>query len=383
MLYCNITRLSQVLQQLLQNTDHQNRCHRHGLEHMHTPFRISLPGTASTLMLLVLIFGIFQTSQAKANSNVVVTLSPVHSITSAIMKGVTDPQLLIDKQSSAHHLSLRPSQARMLQNAELVIRVSSALESFLDETLQAMGDKSRLLTLAGIDTSFLLAVRQPLMSAPLGSQGSQGSQNLQASDTKNVKNSNELKQTDGAHFMDSRAIDTHLWMNPQIVIQWINPIALELSHLDPDNSERYQLNASRLIQRLNELDKHIANSVADIEKPVLVVYHDSYQYFEKHYGLRSVAALHDHADNRVGARSLQALFKQLDATETQSQKTQERYCLLVPPTQLEAGIVSQLTDKSRVQIVETDVLGWHLKPGPDLYFEMMQELADGLSACAS
>jgi len=365
MLYCNIPGLSKVVQQVQQNNDHQSQCQRH----MHSPLRCLRLPTENTLMLLVLVCCIFHTPYSNANSNVVVTLSPVHSITSAIMQGVTDPQLLIDKQSSAHHLSLRPSQARMLQNAALVIRVSSALESFLDETLQAMGDKSRLLTLAGIEPSFLLAVRQPRKSAPLG--------NL------NFQDSNSLKQTDGTRLMDNRAIDTHLWMNPQIVMQWIKPIASELGDLDPENAKRYLLNASRVSQRLGELDRDIANSVAAIEKPVLVVYHDSYQYFEKQYGLRSVAALHDHADNRVGARSLQALFKQLDATETPRDHKQQRYCLLVPPTQLEAGIVSQITDNDRVQIVETDVLGWHFKPGPDLYFEMMQELADGLSACAA
>jgi len=96
-----------------------------------------------------------------------------------------------------------------------------------------------------------------------------------------------------------------------------------------------------------------------------------------------VAALHDHADNRVGARSLQTLFKQLDSIESASDNESEHYCLLVPPTQLDAGIVSQLTNKDRVKIATTDPLGWHFKSGPDMYFQMMQELADGVSACAS
>ena len=166
-------------------------------------------------------------------------------------------------------------------------------------------------------------------------------------------------------------------------MQWVMPIANELAELAPQNAEIYQRNASQLVQRLNQLDNDISKSIAGMEKPILVVYHDSYQYFEKHYGLQSVAALHDHADNRVGARSLQALFKQLDTIETGIENESERYCLLVPPAQLETGIVGQLTDDNRVQIVKTDPLGWHFEPGPDLYFNMMQELADGLSACAA
>jgi len=87
------------------------------------------------------------------------------------MAGVAD-ELLIDKQGSAHHLSLRPSQARMLQNAELVIRVSAGLEGFLDDTLQSMGGKSRLLTLAGIDPSYLLGIRESLKAGSFSAANS-------------------------------------------------------------------------------------------------------------------------------------------------------------------------------------------------------------------
>ena len=340
---------------------------------------ITLAGLSLTLtnwlIVLVLVCSSLYASGSHASSNVVVTLSPIHSITSAITKGARDPDLLIDKQGSAHHLSLRPSQARMLQNAELVIRVSAGLESFLDQTLQSMGGKSRLLTLATIDSSSLLAIRESLHLKSLGNHSLRN----------NSEHGAQAGNSDGnaANNADSIAIDTHLWMSPQIVKQWVKPIALELSQLDPQYAELYQLNASELIQRLDELDKHIAESIEAIEKPVLVVYHDSYQYFEKRYGLQSVAALHDHADNRVGARSLQALFKQLEAHDTDAEQNSERFCLLVPPAQLEAGIVEQLTDNDHLRIVKTDPLGWHFKPGPDFYFEMMRELADGLSACAS
>lgn len=56
----------------------------------------------------------------------------------------------------------------MLQRASLIIRVSAGLEGFLDHTLQSMGGQSRLLTLADVNQSYLLAIRESLKSKPFG-----------------------------------------------------------------------------------------------------------------------------------------------------------------------------------------------------------------------
>jgi zinc transport system substrate-binding protein len=52
--------------------------------------------------------------------NVVVSIKPVHSLVAGVMQGVDEPVLLVKGTGSEHSYSLRPSEARSLQNADVV-----------------------------------------------------------------------------------------------------------------------------------------------------------------------------------------------------------------------------------------------------------------------
>ena len=75
---------------------------------------------------------------ALAAPDVVVSIAPVHSLVAAVMTGVGEPKLLVPPGASPHAFSLRPSDARALSNAEIVVRVGTDLETFLDKPLKAL-----------------------------------------------------------------------------------------------------------------------------------------------------------------------------------------------------------------------------------------------------
>ena len=74
----------------------------------------------------------------KAEINVVTSIKPLHSLTSYIMDGVGEPELIIDGVASPHNFQIKPSHAKMLQNADLVIWVGEDLESFLPTALKSI-----------------------------------------------------------------------------------------------------------------------------------------------------------------------------------------------------------------------------------------------------
>ena len=52
--------------------------------------------------------------------DVVVSIKPIHALVAGVMQGVGTQHLLLNDQQSPHHFALKPSQARLLQQAELV-----------------------------------------------------------------------------------------------------------------------------------------------------------------------------------------------------------------------------------------------------------------------
>lgn len=86
-------------------------------------------------------------SGATAAPNVVVSIKPVHSLVAAIMRGVGEPQLIVDGAASPHTYNLRPSNARTLEKADLVFWVGPGLEAFLQKPLEALTSKATVVEL--------------------------------------------------------------------------------------------------------------------------------------------------------------------------------------------------------------------------------------------
>ena len=78
----------------------------------------------------------FNNVGAQSTPNVVVSIKPIHSIVSALMEGVSKPQLLLDSNVSAHTFHLKPSQLNLLSNADLVITIGDYFEIGLKKTLR-------------------------------------------------------------------------------------------------------------------------------------------------------------------------------------------------------------------------------------------------------
>ena len=81
-------------------------------------------------------------SEAVPGPVVVATIPPVHSLTYMVMTGVGRPRLLLAKGASPHDYALKPSDARALTRARLVIWVGPGLESFLSKPLKTLARRA-------------------------------------------------------------------------------------------------------------------------------------------------------------------------------------------------------------------------------------------------
>ncbi|MGR3636002.1 MAG: metal ABC transporter solute-binding protein, Zn/Mn family, partial [Shimia sp.] len=69
---------------------------------------------------------------------VVADIAPVHSLVVQVMEGVGTPDLLMQPTVSPHGYALRPSEARALQNADLVFWVGHELTPQLEGVFESL-----------------------------------------------------------------------------------------------------------------------------------------------------------------------------------------------------------------------------------------------------
>ena len=117
-------------------------------------FYLKLSLIISTISLLSIM------SYANAETKVVASIKPLHSLVSYVMDGVGTPDILVDGSASPHTFQLKPSHATMLQEADIVFWIGEDLESFLETPLESIAANSRHVTLMESNEIELLKFRE-------------------------------------------------------------------------------------------------------------------------------------------------------------------------------------------------------------------------------
>ena len=107
-------------------------------------YNIFMINRIQTYILIVFISIFSLISSVNAELKVVASIKPLHSLTSYLMDGVGKPDVIVDGYNSPHGFSLKPSHAKMLENADLVIWIGEDLETFLEKPLKTIAKKTFL-----------------------------------------------------------------------------------------------------------------------------------------------------------------------------------------------------------------------------------------------
>jgi len=280
---------------------------------------------------------------------VVVSIAPLHSLVAGVMAGVEQPRLLLPQGASPHTYAMLPSDARALRDATLVVWVGEGLEAFLRKPLATLSRDASLLTVAELPGLQLLPARE----------------HADWNDDHHDHDHDHDHSASGQH-------DWHLWLDPRNAAVIVDAVAERLGRLDPANAARYRDNARALRARLDLLDRELTAALSAVRDQPYVVFHDAYQYFEHRYGLRSVGAITVNPERPPGARRVAELHRKLEAQGVR--------CLFREP-QFESNLVQAIVRGTSVPVGVLDPEGATRQPGPELYFELMRDLAVSLNDC--
>jgi zinc transport system substrate-binding protein len=318
----------------------------------------------SASMLLLIAVGV-QPAQAEPLL-VVVTIPPIHSLAAAVMQGTGEPLLLVKGASSEHTYALRPSDARALSKADMVVRVSEHLETFLNKPIASLSERAVVVTLAEAPGMTLLPPREGgAFEAHHHETAGQAATQPTAGDHHRSAGEEHADHEEDAY-------DPHFWLDTGNAALIVGQLAEAFGKARPEDAATFQANAARLKQKLSALDAELKASLSGMAAARFIVFHDAYQYFEKRYGLAAAGSITVSPDRQPGAARLTAIRAKI--TEAKSA------CVFSEP-QFEPKLVSRLIEGTTVKTAALDGLGAGLQEGPDLYFTMMRNLANSLKSC--
>ena len=113
----------------------------------------------SSIILTILSFLTLFTS-ANADIKVVASIKPIHSLASYLMDGIAKPDLIVDGYASPHGFAMKPSHAKMLQDADIVFWVGEDLENFLEKPLDSIAEKAEKIEFMDIKGLIKLKFRE-------------------------------------------------------------------------------------------------------------------------------------------------------------------------------------------------------------------------------
>ncbi|MGR3572196.1 zinc ABC transporter substrate-binding protein [Brevirhabdus sp.] len=256
--------------------------------------------------------------------SVATDIPAVHSLVSQITHGSdTSVGLLLDKGADPHDFQLRPSGARLLGGADVIVWTGPGLLPQLKAVIAAKDGTAVVLPL----------LRDEASDVPL---------------------------------------DPHSWLDPVVAADWLDRIAATLSTADPDNATLYRDNALRGRAQLAALTTQLQDLLTPIRDRALLVQHDAYGPFARRFGLTIAGTLTDAAAGAPSAAHLAQIRARMARGDIA--------CILREPTQSDA-LSRTVAEGHDVKLGLVDTEGNALPQGPDLYEALLRGIADAFLNC--
>tara|TARA_Y100001970_G_scaffold85066_1_gene107291 strand:+ start:147 stop:1112 length:966 start_codon:yes stop_codon:yes gene_type:complete len=298
----------------------------------------------------------------KAEISVVTSIKPLHSLTSYIMEGVGEPELIIDGVASPHNFQIKPSHAKMLQNADLVIWIGDDLESFLPTALKSIPKDAVVFEL--LDQSGLKKLKFREKNIFEGHDDHGHDEHAKKED-----DHDDHGHDDHGHGHGS--FDPHIWLDPANAKVIVKKITNQLSKIDKDNASTYKANSKKVIKDLDGLIKEVKNEIN--KDASFVVFHDAYQYFEKRFGLSVIGALTVNPDVMPGAEQLSEIREVIEHEKAK--------CIFSEP-QFNPNIINSIASDTGVKTGVLDPLGANIDKGKNMYFDLIKDMSNSLKDCS-
>ncbi|RLA06215.1 MAG: hypothetical protein DRQ51_10030 [Gammaproteobacteria bacterium] len=290
--------------------------------------------------IFLAVFCLFFVSTTGAKDlKIIASTKIIHSISSQITQGASEPVLLYKTKTSPHHIITTPQHIKIIKNADLIIWTGENIEGSLNNILKKIKNK-KTIQFAKIKDIKLL----------------------------NHKAEKEIKN----HHSHNHSTDHHLWLSIDNIIILSKKITTTLQNMDESNFKIYQQNYENLTIDLKTLKQNLKKNFASVRNNAFMVNHPSLNYLIADYNLNQVGII---SPSELGLPSL----KHINSLK-KTIKEHQKICLLYEPgfpknwvykLKIHEGVKTQLIDPMALNMQITN----------KLYQNLMTNLSQKIISC--
>ncbi|MBN2646173.1 MAG: zinc ABC transporter substrate-binding protein [Thiotrichales bacterium] len=224
---------------------------------------------------------------------ITVTIPPLAGMIAPLLEPEDRIEILLKPGVSPHGFQLKPSHWQSLQNADLLLRVGSPVDAWVNKPAQGISATHLALSeLAGVQT---LPIRQGGLWEK--------------------KMHSHSPEEGGEH--SALRYDGHLWMAPHNAELMVRAASAWLQKQSPEKAGLYQQREQAWLAKLQEQDQQNQQQLAEVRNMGFLVLHDAYQYFEAHYGLKGVGSIRLNPEVPPSLKRMQALRARVQESDVQ------------------------------------------------------------------
>ena len=330
-------------------------------------------------LIITLLSSLTLFSQVSAEIKVVASIKPIHSLASYLMDGVKKPDLIVDGYASPHGFAMKPSHAKMLQEADIIFWVGEDIENFLVKPLGSIAKKAEKIELMEIRGLNKLKFRERNVFEGHDDHGHKEDEHddhakkEDGHDDHDHDKEGHKEEGHDDHGHEGHAhgeFDPHIWLDPLNAKKILKEMAKHLIENDQANESIYKENLKKANKDLDKLVKQVKSELNKDFKSI--VFHDAYQYFEKKFRVNAIGALTVNTDVLPGAEQLKDIRNVI--------KKKNAKCIFSEP-QFNPNIINAIAKDTNIKTGVLDPLGSTLPADKNQYFMLIKNISNSLKPC--
>lgn len=280
-------------------------------------------------------------ASAQAPIKAVATFSILGDLLAEVAGDKVELSVVVGPDIDAHAYQPRPTDARALADAKVLVSNGLGFEGWIDRLAKAAPFKGRaIVATAGVAT----------LKAGADHGHSHGHSH-------------------------GHGPDPHCWQDVQRVRTYVANIAKGLAEADPPNAAHYRERAQAFDRRLVDLDAWVKAEIARVpaDKRRAITGHDSFRYFSSAYGVKFQSPRGYNTSSEPSARDVATLIREV---------REQRIKALFVENMTNPGLIDQIARESGAVVgprLYTDALSGPDGPAPT-YEKMMRHNVTALVA---
>lgn len=326
-------------------------------------------------------------------TEVATSIKPLELLVRAVAGDSVKVTTLVPPGASPHTYTMRPSQRRALQDADLIFWVGPEMESFLIRLLAGEEFHDRAIALAGDEDQdhHQDEGEDHDHHDEAGSEHdhqeeaehddhhevaeSEHDHHEQAEEGHDHEHPDEHEHQVAGHdhhHDHGDGEDPHIWVDPELALDMAREIHHQLSALEGANQEQLDHNLKQFEASLKATEQKIRTKLEPAGNISLFAYHSAFERFAEHYGLKLEGVLTLNPELAPGARHIAEVQETL--------RHASHPCLLTEP-QFNTQWWQSITRGIDVTFSTWDPLATDIKAGPEGYIEFQTSIADAVLQC--